>query len=75
MLSRLLVPLQYLYLCWRTEQLAAKAGRMGPGHARAMQRAEAAAEGVETLQIRFPQVTDWVDARRHRDALRAHLSA
>jgi hypothetical protein len=75
MLSRLLVPLQYLYLCWRAEKLAEKAGTVGPGHVRAMERAEAAAAGVETLQIRFQEVTDWVDAKRHRDAMRAQLSA
>lgn len=75
MLSRLLVPLQYLYLCWRAERLVAKAGVKGAGHPRAMARAEAAAAGVETLQIRFRHVTDWVDARRQRDAMRSQLSA
>lgn len=80
MLSPLLVPLQYLYLSWRAERLtarAADAGKAGRGraHVSLMRRAETAIARVETLQVRFPSVTDWVDERRRRGAMRARLAA
>lgn len=75
MLARILVPLQYLYLCWRAEKLAIKAGRKGPGHVRAMARAEAASASVETLQIRFREITYKIDNRRRNALARSHMAS
>lgn len=80
MLSPLLVPLQYLYLTWRAESLTVKAGKAGKAgrdraHVSLMRRAENAIARVETLQVRFPSVTDWVDERSRRGAMRARLAA
>lgn len=70
MLARILVPLQYLYLFWFAEKMIARANASGPGHEKEIRRAERAVVAVEDLQQRFPDVTDWIDDRRQRDAIR-----
>lgn len=70
MLARILVPLQYLYLFWFAEMMIARAYASGPGHIKAIRRAERAVVQVEDLQQRFPEITDWIDDRRQRDAIR-----
>ena len=75
MLARILVPLQYLYLFWFAEKMIARAYKSGPGHVKAIRRAERAVVQVEDLQQRFPEVTDWIDDRRQRDAIRNRKSS
>lgn len=75
MLDRILVPLQYLYFFWLAEKKIARAYASGPGHTKAICRAERAVVQVEDLQQRFPAVTDWIDDRRQRDAIRNRAPA
>jgi len=75
MLARILVPLQYLYFFWLAEKKIALAYKSGPGHLKALRRAERAVVQVEDLQQRFPEVTDWIDDRRQRDAIRNRASS
>lgn len=77
-MSWLLVPLQYLFAYWRAERLLAIAGRSAgqpARHSRYLSRAQGAVREVELLQMRFPAVTSWIDAKRRRSALEAKLSS
>ena len=73
----ILVPLQYLFLIWRAEKLLAETQKSAnyPAHRNKLAKAQEAVVKVEILQKRFPSVTDWVDVRRRRDALRNQISA
>ena len=73
----ILVPLQYLFLIWRAEKLLAETQKSAnlPAHRAKLAKSQEAVVKVEILQKRFPAVTDWVDVRRRRDALRNQISA
>ncbi len=61
----ILVPLQYLMCMWRAEKAIADA-LQAAGTAKHRGKIAAAAkkvEHVETLQMRFPNVTEWVDVK------------
>lgn len=72
-MSWLLVPLQYLFSTWRAEKAMAEAfaAAESPKHRSLLKRAQRYQEEVESLQVRFPDVTNKVDGIRQRDALRA----
>lgn len=72
-----LVPLQYLFSTWKAESLIARAAsaKKGATHRQQLYKAEAAVLAVEVLQRRFPKVTDAIDARRRRYALRAQIES
>ena len=76
MIAWLLVPLQYLFLRWRAENLVGRAhAARGRDHRRLVRRACRAIQRVEEAQLRFPAVVDRIDRAIRRDALRAHVAS
>lgn len=76
-MSWILVPLQYLFLLWKAEkELGKAAAKAEPGaHARAVRRSMSAVERVETMQMRFPAVTDRIDTVRRRNLMQESYKA
>jgi len=76
MLAWLIVPLQYLFMRWRAENLLGRAQKAtGFQHGRLLNRSRKAVEEVEKMQLRFPGVTERLDNVTRRNALRQHISS
>lgn len=76
MIAWLLVPLQYLFLRWRAENLLGRAQKArGRAHGRLMDRGRAALAQVEAMQKRFPAVTERMDESKRRKAMLQQISA
>ena len=71
-MSWLLVPLQYLFVIWRAQTYIVKAAAAAGTrkHNGYLKKAAAATLAAETMQRRFPAVTNWIDIRRNQEALR-----
>lgn len=74
-MTRLFVPLQYLFLRHRAETFIAKAAAAGgtSKHARYLMKATKAVAAVEVMQQRFPTITNGIDLRRNERALRFEI--
>lgn len=76
MIAWLLVPLQYLFMRWRAENILGRAQKAkGYSHGRLMDRGRKAVAAVEAMQLRFPAVTDRIDEKLRRHAQRERIAS